>query len=225
MSALGREPPVVTVRDFFALATCYAGSTGRNRPEADCRLRPVLMGTNLLEKFMRFGTAAFALLLTHGLAAAGGYHGWEFGMTQAQIRAVGDPARYYTFKNGDIGAGHVPFENGEALISFYFTDGYLERTMLIAYRGEDASSARQAWTDVYAHLARVCGDVESLSAGVGASTREAALTAYDKDLPSLAPGKRHQMGCLRMPAGERVWATATRGEGKLVMVAVNYGKP
>jgi len=80
----------VTVRDFFALATCYAGSTGRNRPEADCRLRPVLMRTNLLEKFMRFGTAAFALLLTHGLAAAGGYHGWEFGMTQAQIRAVGD---------------------------------------------------------------------------------------------------------------------------------------
>jgi hypothetical protein len=65
-------------------------------------------------------------------------------MTQAQIRAVGDPARYYTFKNGDIGAGHVPFENGEALISFYFTDGYLERTMLIAYRGEDASSARLA---------------------------------------------------------------------------------
>jgi hypothetical protein len=83
-------------------------------PEADCRLRPVLMETNLLEKFMRFGTAAFALLLTHGLAAAGGYQGWEFGMTQAQIRAVGDPARYYTFKNGNIGAGHVPFENGEA---------------------------------------------------------------------------------------------------------------
>jgi hypothetical protein len=106
-----------------------------------------------------------------------------------------------------------------------FTDGYLERTMLIAYRGEDGSSARRAWIDAYAHLARVCGDVESLSAGVGASTSEAALTAYDKDLPSLAPGKRHQMGCLRMPAGERVWATATRGEGKLVMVAVNYGKP
>jgi hypothetical protein len=31
------------------------------------------METNLLEKFMRFGTAAFALLLTHGLADAGGY--------------------------------------------------------------------------------------------------------------------------------------------------------
>jgi hypothetical protein len=36
-------------------------------PEADCRLRPVLMGTNLLEKFMRFGTAAFALLLLFGV--------------------------------------------------------------------------------------------------------------------------------------------------------------
>lgn len=174
---------------------------------------------------MRIRTAAFALLLTHGVAAAGGYQGWQFGMTQAQIKAVGDPARYYTFKSGDIGAGHVPFENGEALLSFYFADGYMERVMLIAYSGEDASSARQAWANAYAHLARVCGDVESPSAGEGASTPGAALAAYDNDLPALAPGKRHRMGCLRMPAGERVWASATRGEGKRVMVAVNYGKP
>lgn len=174
---------------------------------------------------MRFYTAAFGLLFTHGLATAGGYQGWQFGMTQAQITAVGDPARYYTFKNGDMGAGHVAFEDSMALLSFYFVDGYMERAMLIAYMGEDASSARQAWTNAYAHLARVCGDVESPSAGKGASTSEAALVAYDKDILTLAPGKRHQMVCLRMPAGERVWASATRGEGKLVMVAVNYGKP
>ena len=174
---------------------------------------------------MRVHIAAFVLLLTHGLAVAGGYQAWEFGMTQAQVKAVGDPARYYTFKNGDVGAGQVPFENGEALLSFYFADGYMDRAMLIVYRGEDASSARHAWTNAYAHLARVCGDVESSSAGGGASTREAALAAYDKDLPALAPGKRHQMGCLRMPAGERVWASAVRGEGNMVMVAVNYGKP
>jgi hypothetical protein len=174
---------------------------------------------------MRVHTVAFALLLIHGLAAAGGYQGWQFGMTQAQVKAVGDPTRYYTFKNGDVGAGHVPFEDGQALLSFYFTDGHMDRAMLIVYRGEDANSARQAWTSTYAHLARVCGDVESLSAGDGASTPDAVLAAYDKDLPALVPGKRHQMGCLRMPAGERVWASATRGEGNLVMVAVNYGKP
>ncbi len=174
---------------------------------------------------MRFLTAAFALLLTHGVATAGGFQGWQFGMTQAQIKAVGDPARYYTFKNGDVGAGEVVFEDGEALLSFYFADGYMDRAMLIAYRGEDAGSARRAWTNAYAHLARVCGDVESLSAGQGAITPEAALVAYDRDLLALAPGKRHQMACLRMPAGERVWVSATRGEGKLVMVAVNYGKP
>jgi hypothetical protein len=34
-SAMGRELPVVTLREFFALATCYAGSTGRSRPGAD----------------------------------------------------------------------------------------------------------------------------------------------------------------------------------------------
>lgn len=34
MSALGRELPVVTLREFFALATCYASSTGRSRPKA-----------------------------------------------------------------------------------------------------------------------------------------------------------------------------------------------
>jgi hypothetical protein len=174
---------------------------------------------------MRIRTAAFALLLIHGLAAASGYQGWQFGMTQAQVKAVDDPVRYYTFQNGDVGAGNVPFEDGEALLSFYFTDGYMERVMLIAYRGEDASSARRAWTNAYAHLARVCGDVESLSAGKGASTPEAALAAYDKDLPALALGKRHQMGCLHMPSGKRVWASATRREGNLVMVAVNYGKP
>lgn len=131
----------------------------------------------------RHPTSAFDLSCEKtGLAAAGGYQGWKFGITQAQIKAVGDPARYYTFKNGDIGAGYVPFEKGEALLSFYSTDGYLERTMLVAYRGQDASSAHQAWIDAYTHLVRVCGYVEALSAGVGPSTPEAALAAYDKTL-------------------------------------------
>ena len=174
---------------------------------------------------MRVLAAAFALLLTHGQVMAGGYQGWQFGMTQTQVKAVGDPSRYYTFKNGDVGAGSVPFEHGEASLSFYFTDGRMDRAMLIAYRGEDASLARQAWANAYAHLARVCGDVESPSASEGASTPEAALAAYDKDMHALAPGKRHQMGCLHMPADERVWASATRGEGNQVMVAVNYGRP
>ena len=174
---------------------------------------------------MRIHTAAYALMLIHGVASAGGYQGWQFGMTKAQVGAVGDPARYYPFKNGDLGAGYVAFEGSEALLSFYFTKDHMERVMLITYRGEEASLARQAWASAYMHLARVCGDVESLSAGKGASTREAALAAFDKEVGSLEPGKRHQMGCLRMPAAERVWASATRGEGKLVMVAVNYGEP
>ncbi|WP_338759176.1 hypothetical protein [Massilia sp. METH4] len=37
-SAKGRERPVVTVCDFSASATCYAGSTGRDRPEADVKI-------------------------------------------------------------------------------------------------------------------------------------------------------------------------------------------
>jgi hypothetical protein len=36
-SNVGREPPVVTVREFVASATCYAGSTVCYRPEADVR--------------------------------------------------------------------------------------------------------------------------------------------------------------------------------------------
>jgi hypothetical protein len=32
-SAMGRELPVVTLREFFVLATCYAGSTGCIRPK------------------------------------------------------------------------------------------------------------------------------------------------------------------------------------------------
>lgn len=173
----------------------------------------------------RMRTAAFALVLAHGFAAAGGYEGWQFGMTQAQVKAVGDPSRYYSFKNGDLGAGQVPFETGEALISFYFTNDRMERVMLIAYLGDDAGLARRAWSDAYAHLARVCGDVESPAAGDGAIKPEAALAAYDRAVPALAPGKRHQMACLRMPADARVWASVTRGEGNLVMVSVDYGKP
>lgn len=174
---------------------------------------------------MRFQTAAFAFMLVHGLAIGGGYQEWQFGMTHAQVRAVGDPARYYAFKNGDLGAGYVPFEDGQALVSFYFTEDSMERVMLIPYKSKDASMARRAWSTAYAHLARVCTEVESLSAGKGASTAEAVLAAYDKDAPALAPGQRHQMGCMHMPAGKRVWASATRGEGDLVMVAINYGKP
>jgi hypothetical protein len=37
MTALGRLRPVVTVCDFCGLATCYAESNGRVRPEADVR--------------------------------------------------------------------------------------------------------------------------------------------------------------------------------------------
>lgn len=36
-SASGRLLPVVTVRDFSGLATCYAGLNGRDRPEADAQ--------------------------------------------------------------------------------------------------------------------------------------------------------------------------------------------
>ena len=39
---MGREQPVVTLREFFALATCYAGSAGWIRPKTDVRLRQLL---------------------------------------------------------------------------------------------------------------------------------------------------------------------------------------
>lgn len=175
---------------------------------------------------MRTHIAAFTLmLLTHGLAAAGGYQDWRFGMSQAQVRTVGDPARYYAFKNGDLGVGRVPFEDGDALLSFYFTDGHMQRAMLIPYAGEDAGLARRAWMTAYAHLARVCGAVALSSARNAAGTLDAALADYDLDVPLLAPGTRHQMGCLHMPEGARVWASATRGAGSYLMVAVNYGEP
>jgi len=67
--------------------------------------------------------------------------------------------------------------------------------------------------------------VESRSAGEGAVALDAALAAYDRAVPALAPGGRHQMGCLHMPAGERVWASITHNKEQDVMVAVNYGKP
>lgn len=173
---------------------------------------------------MRRYLAVIALLFAHGLAAAGGYLDWQFGMTQAQVRAVGDPGRYYAFKNGDLGAGSVPFEGGEALLSFYFTDGQMVRAMLINYRGSDTGLARQAWQQTYTHMARVCGDVESLVAGPGASSLAAVLAAFDKEVPVLAPGQRHQIGCLHMPADARVWASITRGPDNQLMAAVNYGK-
>jgi hypothetical protein len=65
---------------------------------------------------MRIRTAAFALLLIHGLAAASGYQGWQFGITQAQVKAVDNPDRYYTFQNGDVGAGNVPRREGNLVM-------------------------------------------------------------------------------------------------------------
>lgn len=174
---------------------------------------------------MRYCVTACLLFLSHCLAAAGGYQQWQFGMTQEQVKSVGNPSRYYAFKNGDLGAGAVPFEGGKALLSFYFTHGYMVRAMLITYRGDDASLARQAWVNAYAHLARVCGDVESVSAGQGAMPLEAVLAAYDEAVPALAPGGRHQMGCLHMPAEQRIWVSLTHHIQQDVMVAVNYGKP
>jgi hypothetical protein len=165
-------------------------------------------------------------LLSQGLAHAGGYEGWRFGMTHEQVKAVGDPSRYYSFKNGDLGAGKVPFEDGDALLSFYFTGDHMQRMMLIAYMGEDLKQARAAWREALAHLSRVCGGVESPSLGMGkAASPEAVMAVWDKDVPLMDPGGTQQMGCLPMPAGERVWATATRGAGTHIMVAVNYGEP
>lgn len=178
---------------------------------------------------MRFhltALAAFAAtLLIQGPANAGGYQDWRFGMTHEQVKAVGDPARYYTFKNGDLGMGKVPFEDGDALLSFYFTGDHMQRIMLIGYMGEDLRQGRAAWAQALAHLRRVCGGVEVPSLGDGPATPEAVMTAFDREVPALASGKRHQLGCLPMPAGERVWASVTRGTGQQIMVAVNYAEP
>jgi hypothetical protein len=167
-----------------------------------------------------------AALLSHGLARAGGYEGWRFGMTHEQVKAVGDSSRYYSFKNGDLGAGKVPFEGGDALLSFYFTGDHMQRMMLIAYMGDDLKQAREAWRKALAHMSKVCGGVESPSLGTGkTASQEAVMAVWDKDVPLMGPGETQQLGCLPMPAGERIWATATRGAGTQVMVAVNYGEP
>ncbi|MFC5549019.1 hypothetical protein [Massilia aerilata] len=166
-----------------------------------------------------------AALLSHGLAHAGGYEGWRFGMTHEQVKAVGDPSRYYGFKNGDLGAGKQPFEGGDALLSFYFKGDHMERVMLIPYMGDDLKQGREAWRKSLDHLTRVCGGVESPSLGKGAAKPEAVMAAWDEAVPLMAPGERHQMGCSPMPGGERIWASATRGAGTQVMVSVNYGEP
>jgi hypothetical protein len=169
-----------------------------------------------------FGTT----LLLHSPSFAGGYEGWHFGMTHEQVKAVGDPARYYSFKNGDLGAGKVPFEGGEALLSFYFTGDRMQRVMLIPYMGDDPKQARDAWRKALAHMSKVCGAVESPSLGKGkAAAPDAVMAVWDNEVPLMGSGDRHQLGCLPMPAGERIWATATHGAGTQIMVAVNYGEP
>jgi len=177
---------------------------------------------------MRKHLAALALgaaLLGHGLVQAGGYEGWRFGMTHEQVKAVGDPARYYGFRNGDLGAGKVPFEGSEALLSFYFTGDHMQRVMLIAYGGDDLKQAREAWRKVLAHLTRVCGAVEVPSLGKeSAATPEMVMAAWDNEVALMSPGQRHQLGCKTMPEGAQLWASATRGAGTMVMVAVNYAE-
>jgi hypothetical protein len=178
---------------------------------------------------MRFYFTALvfsAALLSYGPARAGGYEGWRFGMTHEQVKAVGDPSRYYSFRNGDLGAGKVPFEGGDALLSFYFTGDRMQRMMLIAYMGDDLKQAREAWRKVLAHLGRVCGGVEAPSLGMGkTASPEAVMAAWDNEVPLMGSGELQQLGCLPMPTGERVWATATHGAGTKLMVALNYGEP
>jgi hypothetical protein len=183
-------------------------------------------GENMRPQSTCLALALAATLLGHGLAHAGGYESWRFGMTHEQVKAVGDPSRYYGFKSGDLGAGEQPFEGGNALLSFYFSGDYMKRMMLIVYMGEDLKQAREAWRKALAHMGRVCGGVESPSLGVGkTASPEAVMAAWDKEVPLMGSGEIHQLGCLPMPAGERIWATATHGAGTQVMVAVNYAEP
>jgi hypothetical protein len=70
MSTSGRMRPVVTISYFSTLATCYAGSTGRDRPEADLRriAKVALSGRQFTKSkgkmdqfFERIGEAALAI--------------------------------------------------------------------------------------------------------------------------------------------------------------------
>lgn len=169
--------------------------------------------------------AAAMLLLANTSVSAQGYRDWRFGMTQAEVSAVGDPSRYYRFKNGDLGAQGEPFEGRPVPISFYFGDGQLTRVMLIPFAGSDTAKARDAWRDAYTHLKRQCTGVELQAVSGKAVELPEALAAFDAGTANLPPGQRHQMGCLPMPAGLQLWASAQRAADGTLMVSVNYGRP
>lgn len=74
-AALGRVRPVVIVRDFSAQATCYAGSTGRNRPlKRTLKRREQMNGTfaiknlGLASALALYSAHAFTCPLSEALA-------------------------------------------------------------------------------------------------------------------------------------------------------------
>ncbi|WP_342120409.1 hypothetical protein [Pseudoduganella sp. OTU4001] len=159
--------------------------------------------------------AAVLFLLAHTSAFAQGFRDWRFGMSKAEVTAVGDATRYYRFKNGDLGAQGEPFEDRLVSISFYFGDGKLTRVMLIPYMGTDPAKALDAWQDVYTHMKRRCSVGEL----------HESLAAFEAATAKLAQGQRHQMGCHPMPSGVRLWASALRTADGSLMISVNYGEP
>lgn len=149
----------------------------------------------------------------------------DFGMSKPEVVAIGDPSRYYSFSNGDLGAQDEPFEGSRVPISFYFGNGRLNRIMLIPYIGTDSAKAREAWQATYAHIKRKCAGVEDLATGPGPVELGAALTTFEVEAGKLQRGQRHQMGCLPMPSGLRLWASLTRLQNDALMVSINYGEP
>lgn len=164
-------------------------------------------------------------LLAHSSAFAAGYLGWSFGMSKTEVASVGDSSRYYSFSNGDLGAKDEPFEGGRALISFYFGNEKLNRVMLISYMGVDRLEALGAWHSAYQHIKRICKAVEVSAVGPGAIEQDVALATFVLEVEKLKQGQRHQMGCLPMQEGFRLWASVTRMLNDSLMVAVNYGEP
>lgn len=164
-------------------------------------------------------------LVAHGASFAEGFEAWKFGMTRAEVRAQGDSDSYYSFRNGDIGSRQGPFEGLFVPISFYFSNDRLTRVMLIPYVGTDVGQAREAWRKAFLHLQRVAGGVEVPSLGIGPTTLEVALAAFDAQVGTLPRGARHQIGARPMPSGRRIWASVLHTPDDRLMVSVNYGEP
>jgi Ca2+-binding RTX toxin-like protein len=150
----------------------------------------------------------FAVTMVHADDTTGGLPPWHFQMTKEDVSSFTNYGPYDSFRNGDLETYAGLFNGHKENIQFFFRDEKLVRIGIYLYEGQDIDAATNAWSNAYATLKSMFGEmqVRGIQAdAVTGSVSPAALAAASG--AAVGSGSKVQMAPQVQPADKFVFAS------------------